>query len=137
MLVRGAESAKHGTMAEFPRIRITSGDPAVWTQRLRNDYGCRETSLRPEGYQPVAGRPDQIGARVAWEALQAAASACKTGELEAVITGPVFKTAMAEVGFDHPGQTEFFAAAWGGEPVMAFTGGRFRVALADLACAIY
>src|SRR5690606_1868965 len=28
------------------------------------------------------------------------------------------------------GQTEFFAASWGGEPTMAFCGGRLRVALA-------
>jgi 4-hydroxythreonine-4-phosphate dehydrogenase len=144
-------------MPEFPRIGIASGDPAgigpeivdrwmasdpeiegsvhlfgptIWTRRMGNDYGIRGTGLGPEGYRPVAGHPEQMGARIAWESLQAAAQACKAGDLDAVVTGPVSKAALAGVGFAYPGQTEFFAAAWGGEPVMAFTGGRLRVALA-------
>jgi 4-hydroxythreonine-4-phosphate dehydrogenase len=47
-----------------------------------------------------------------------------------VVTGPVSKTGLASVGFRHPGQTEFFAERWGGDPVMAFAGGRMTVALA-------
>jgi len=46
-----------------------------------------------------------------------------------VVTGPVSKAWLARVGYPHPGQTEFFAARWGGEPTMAFCGGRLRVAL--------
>ena len=34
-----------------------------------------------------------------------------------------------QIGYVFPGQTEFFAARWGGEPTMAFCGGRLRVAL--------
>jgi 4-hydroxythreonine-4-phosphate dehydrogenase len=37
---------------------------------------------------------------------------------------------MASVGYPFPGQTEFFAARWGGEPIMAFAGGRMSVVLA-------
>lgn len=144
-------------MSEFPRVGITSGDPAgigpevverwmasgpemdgsvhlfgptVWTRRVGNDYECRGTGLGPDDYRPVPGHPDRMGARIAWESLQAAARACQAGELDVVVTAPVSKAALAEVGFVHPGQTEFFADAWGGEPVMAFTGGRLRVALA-------
>jgi 4-hydroxythreonine-4-phosphate dehydrogenase len=42
----------------------------------------------------------------------------------------VSKAELAGVGYPYPGQTEFFAARWGGEPVMAFCGGRLRVVLA-------
>jgi 4-hydroxythreonine-4-phosphate dehydrogenase len=47
-----------------------------------------------------------------------------------VVTGPVSKECLARIGYPFPGQTEFFAARWGGEPVMAFCGGKLRVALA-------
>jgi 4-hydroxythreonine-4-phosphate dehydrogenase len=36
---------------------------------------------------------------------------------------------MKKAGFDFPGQSEFFAARWGGEPTMAFAGGQLRVVL--------
>ena len=119
-------------MASGPEIEgsVHLFGPTVWTRRLGSAYGCRGMGLGPDDYRPVAGHPDQMGARIAWESLQAAARACKAGELDAVVTGPVSKAALAEVGFVHPGQTEFFAEAWGGKPVMAFTGGRLRVALA-------
>jgi 4-hydroxythreonine-4-phosphate dehydrogenase len=42
----------------------------------------------------------------------------------------VSKAWLQKAGCAFPGQTEFFAARWGGEPVMAFCGGRLRVALA-------
>jgi 4-hydroxythreonine-4-phosphate dehydrogenase len=42
----------------------------------------------------------------------------------------VSKERLARIGYQYPGQTEFFAARWGGEPVMAFCGGRLRVVLA-------
>jgi len=41
----------------------------------------------------------------------------------------VSKDRLARIGYAYPGQTEFFAARWGGEPTMAFCGGRLRVVL--------
>jgi len=41
----------------------------------------------------------------------------------------VNKKGLASVGFVFPGQTEFFAARWTGEPVMAFAGGKMTVGL--------
>jgi 4-hydroxythreonine-4-phosphate dehydrogenase len=75
------------------------------------------------------GRPDGAGALVAWAALERAAAGCLAGEFSGVVTGPVSKERLARIGWDFPGQTEFFAARWGGEPTMAFCGGRLRVAL--------
>jgi len=93
--------------------------------------------LRPEqriavgepGYEAVPGRPDPDGARLAWAAMERAAAGCASGEFSGVVTGPVAKAELARVGFPHPGQTEFFASRWSGEPTMAFCGGRLRVAL--------
>jgi len=76
------------------------------------------------------GKPSVEGARVADAALRAAAAAAREGRVAGVVTGPVAKSWMARAGWHFPGQTEFFAAEWGGEPVMAFAGGRLRVVLA-------
>lgn len=76
------------------------------------------------------GRPSEAGARVADAALRAAAASARKGRVAGVVTGPVAKSWMARAGWHFPGQTEFFAAEWGGEPVMAFAGGRLRVVLA-------
>lgn len=76
------------------------------------------------------GQPDGDGALVAWAAMERAATGTKLGEFSGVVTGPVSKERLAAIGYPHPGQTEFFAARWGGDPVMCFCGGKLRVALA-------
>lgn len=83
-----------------------------------------------DGYAARPGRPDGESALVAWAALERAAAGGRAGEYAAVVTGPVSKERLAAIGFPFPGQTEFFAARWGGDPVMAFCGGQLRVALA-------
>ena len=105
-------------------------DPGRWLARLPHAGVFRGVAAGAPGFEPSPGRPDEAGARVADEALRAAAAAARAGRVAAVVTGPVAKSWMARVGWDFPGQTEFFAAEWGGEPVMAFTGGRLRVVLA-------
>jgi 4-hydroxythreonine-4-phosphate dehydrogenase len=52
------------------------------------------------------------------------------GEIDAVVTGPIHKYKMQSVGFDFPGQTEFFAARCREENyAMLLTGGALTVAL--------
>jgi len=83
-----------------------------------------------EDFAATPGKPDGDGALVAWAAMERAAAGTRLGEFSGVVTGPVSKERLAAIGYPHPGQTEFFAAQWGGEPVMCFCGGRLRVALA-------
>jgi 4-hydroxythreonine-4-phosphate dehydrogenase len=62
--------------------------------------------------------------------LRVAVEACLAGRARAIVTGPIHKARLARQGFPHPGHTEFLAALCGVEsPVMAFVGGRVRVAL--------
>lgn len=101
--------------------------PARWLGELPSaiekiPVGLEEFSLEP-------GQPSGESALVAWAALERAAAGCVSGEFGAVVTGPVSKERLAGIGWPFPGQTEFFAARWGGEPTMAFCGGRLRVAL--------
>ena len=83
-----------------------------------------------EDFVAKPGMPTADGALVAWAAMQRAAAGCAAGEFCGVVTGPVSKEWLGRVGYTWPGQTEFFAAQWGGEPVMAFCGGKLRVVLA-------
>lgn len=83
-----------------------------------------------EEFAAKPGQPNGEGALVAWAAMERAATGCKAGEFSGVVTGPVSKAALAAIGYEFPGQTEFFAAKWGGDPVMAFCGGKLRVVLA-------
>jgi len=82
-----------------------------------------------DAFMPIAGEPSEEGARVAFDALNAAASGCKIGKFSAVTTAPISKANMRKIGFEYPGQTEFFEAAWGGDAVMCFAGVKFLVSL--------
>jgi 4-hydroxythreonine-4-phosphate dehydrogenase len=101
--------------------------PAKWLQRLPGHP--ERIAVGPADYEAVPGEPDEAGARLALAAMELAAAGCREKRFSGVVTGPVSKAQLAGVGFAFPGQTEFFAARWGCEPVMAFCGGRLRVAL--------
>jgi 4-hydroxythreonine-4-phosphate dehydrogenase len=60
-------------------------------------------------YRP--GQPDQAGAALALHSLQFATTLARSGAASGIITGPVAKSALAQVGFTFPGQTEFLAHA--------------------------
>lgn len=102
--------------------------PARWLETLTPP--AVKVAVGLDGFAATPGRPDGDGALVAWAAMERAAQGCAAGEFSAVITGPISKERLASIGYPFPGQTEFFAARWGGEPVMAFCGGRLRVVLA-------
>ena len=102
--------------------------PALWLGTL--DTAAAKIPVGLEEFAATPGHPTGEGALVAWAALERAASGCKSGEFAGAVTGPVSKEWLARIGYGFPGQTEFFAARWGGEPVMAFCGGRLRVVLA-------
>lgn len=102
--------------------------PARWLETL--DTAATRIPVGLEEFRATPGQPDGEGALVAWAAMERAAAGCAAGEFSGVVTGPISKERLAAIGYVFPGQTEFFAARWGGEPVMAFSGGRLRVVLA-------
>jgi len=102
--------------------------PARWLETL--PAAAQRVAVGLEDFAVTPGQPDGDGALVAWGAMERAAEGCKTGEFSGVVTAPVSKARLAAIGYPFPGQTEFFAARWGGDPVMCFCGGKLRVALA-------
>jgi 4-hydroxythreonine-4-phosphate dehydrogenase len=76
------------------------------------------------------GAPTPDSARGALVAMEEAASLANSGEINAVVTGPIHKARMADIGFEFPGQTEFFAVRSGATNyAMLLTGGTITVAL--------
>jgi len=57
------------------------------------------------------GRPHSAGAKLALASLEEATRLAIAGEAAGVVTAPVSKALLAEVGFKHPGQTEYLAHA--------------------------
>jgi 4-hydroxythreonine-4-phosphate dehydrogenase len=76
------------------------------------------------------GKPSRESALAAARALEMAATLTRRGDLDAIVTGPIHKARMSEVGFTFPGQTEFFAERCGVKNfAMCLTGGKLTVAL--------
>lgn len=75
------------------------------------------------------GQPSRAGAEQALASLSLAVGLARQGAASGVVTGPVSKARLAEVGFRMPGQTEFVASACGVDPrdaVMLLAGPSLR-----------
>ena len=59
------------------------------------------------------GAPSRAGAELALASLTEATEQARNRDCSGLVTAPIAKSLLAEVGFDHPGQTEFVAAACG------------------------
>lgn len=124
----------------MPRILITLGDPAgigpeVIAKALASgklpvgfDY-----EILGDASAGTPGKPDIRSAESAFHALQQSVDRLKAGTADAVVTGPVSKESLQSVGFSYPGQTEFFAAAFGVKDFgMLLTGDTLTVGLATI-----
>ena len=120
-----------------PRIGITLGDcagigPEIVDLALNSNRITRTAECKVIGKYPGSrpGNPTAETARAAAVALEEAVTLARRGELDAIVTGPVHKARMYEVGFKFPGQTEFFAERCGVKNfAMCLTGGKITVAL--------
>ncbi len=65
------------------------------------------------GAPVTPGRPTNEGARNALDSLETAVGLARSGAAAAVVTGPVSKSRLYDIGFTHPGQTEFVAERCG------------------------
>jgi 4-hydroxythreonine-4-phosphate dehydrogenase len=119
------------------RIGITLGDcagigPEIVELALRSGRIPDSTEYVVLGRQPNCkpSEPTNETACAAAAALEEGVTLARRGELEAIVTGPVHKARMYEVGFRFPGQTEFFAERCGVKDfAMCLTGGKLTVAL--------
>lgn len=103
---------------------------APWGQAMADQLGLRYETVGDSDFFVQLGTPSIEGAGLALAAMECAAAGCREGRFRGVVTGPVSKHWLQQAGFVFPGQTEFFANAWGGDPTMAFVGKELRVVLA-------
>src|SRR6266536_1999964 len=120
-----------------PRIGITLGDCAgigreIVDLALKSGRVAQAADYKTIGKYPdcTPGHPTAETARAAAAALEEAVTLARRGELDAIVTGPVHKARMYNVGFRFPRQTEFFAERCGVKNfAMCLTGGKLTVAL--------
>jgi len=125
------------TSRKKPRIGITLGDcagigPEIVQLALKSDRLAKSAEYKIVGKYPdcALGKPTAETTCAAAAALEEAVTLARRSELDAIVTGPVHKARMHEVGFRFPGQTEFFAERCGVKKfAMCLTGGRLTVAL--------
>src|SRR6266568_808572 len=118
-----------------PRIGITLGDcagigPEIVETALKSGRVPKSAAYKTIGKYPdcTPGHPTAETARAA--ALEEAVTRGRRGELDASVTGPIHKARMYDVGFQFPGQTEFFVERCGVKNfAMCLTGGKITVAL--------
>lgn len=114
-----------------PKDQLTVLGPDHWVQALQKQHPHLAVEpVGPHNFPLTPGAPSVEGANVALAAMERAATGTRSGHFDAVVTAPVSKLWLQKAGYPFPGQTEFFADCWGGQPVMAFAGGKLRVALA-------
>jgi 4-hydroxythreonine-4-phosphate dehydrogenase len=125
------------TCATLKRIGITLGDPAgIGPEIVR---AALTSGRLPKSADYIVfgkyadwslGKPTHETARAAADALEEAVSLARSGAIDAIVSGPIHKARMYEIGFKFPGQTEFFAARCGVENfAMLLTGGKITVGL--------
>jgi 4-hydroxythreonine-4-phosphate dehydrogenase len=124
----------------MPRILITLGDPAgigpevvdkaMSSGKLPESFSFDLLGDRSAG---IPGKPDRRSAAAALAALEEAVTQLKLGHADAVVTGPVCKDNLQAIGFPFPGQTEFFASAFGVRDFgMLLTGNTLTIGLATI-----
>ena len=133
-------------MAPRPRLAVTLGDP----RGIGPEVVAKALSLGPlpadvvvlgngeRGAEPSAAPPSpaprplrpEVAGRIAGEAVEEAVRLALTGEVDAIVTGPVHKHALHLAGYRYPGLTEMVGHLAGDvEAAMMLATGTLRVVL--------
>ncbi|MBR0551624.1 4-hydroxythreonine-4-phosphate dehydrogenase PdxA [Stakelama marina] len=112
-------------VADTPVRRIDSPEQAasVFDEAIPVLPVDSSSEIRP-------GNPDRDGARCALQSLELAVGLTRSHAAGALVTGPVAKHRLYDIGFTHPGQTEFVAERCGvsrDNAVMMLAGPTLRV----------
>ncbi|MDK3159610.1 4-hydroxythreonine-4-phosphate dehydrogenase PdxA [Kamptonema cortianum] len=123
-----------------PVIGITLGDvagigpeiveKALASGKLDQRFLYRVILHESRPAQIAPGRISKVAAQFALESLEEGVRLARAGQIAALVTAPVNKTALKKVGFKFPGQTEFLAARCGTKKfAMMLCSDKLRVAL--------
>ncbi|MEM6822568.1 MAG: 4-hydroxythreonine-4-phosphate dehydrogenase PdxA, partial [Verrucomicrobiota bacterium] len=130
-----------------PAIALTLGEPAgigpevafLALKQFKRRYKNIDVRLLGDSSLGQPGCPSKKTARSALQALQESARLAKSGEVRAIVNAPVSKEWLQKVGFKFPGQTEFYANAFGlkNEGVtMLMASSKITIALVTTHCSL-
>ncbi len=112
-------------ISDIPPIKITEPNEA----RDAFNHGLPVFDIH-HGEKSTLGVPTLDGAQCALHALEVACGLARSGDAGAIITAPVSKSQLYQVGFRYPGQTEFVSERCGiarENAVMMLAGPSLRV----------
>jgi 4-hydroxythreonine-4-phosphate dehydrogenase len=113
------------------KIKLQKGTPA--SEAISGVFVRSLTSLKPNDFK--AGNPSRKAASSTILHLSAAIDAVKQQQAAAIVTAPIQKEKLTQVGFKHPGHTEFLAAKTGAKRfAMMLAGDRLKVTLVTIHC---
>lgn len=116
--------------------RLKAIDPDLPIQEIQNP--SEAISVFPDALpvypidlaeEPILGTLNPKNGAAVLESIKRAVDFCMTGESKGMVTNPIHKAALYNVGFDYPGHTEFIAALCGKNetPAMMLTAKDLRV----------
>lgn len=112
------------------RVRLREGPPVgpgIWLRSL--------TALAPIDTKP--GRPSKRAAESTLAHLTAAVDDTYAGRAAALVTAPIHKERLSQIGFAYPGHTEYLAARTKAKRfAMMLAGDRLKVTLVTIHCAL-
>ncbi len=116
-----------------PEVVIAAlNDPRTKTF-LGNDISIRIIGNTVPPWNISLGEPNLITAQASLDALEESVRLANAREIDAIVTAPVAKGWLHQVGFNYPGQTEFFANRLHCEDhAMCLTGSSLTVALVTI-----
>lgn len=128
-------------------LAVTIGDPAGVGPEIVAHILAREAELGLPPLRVVGepgsplrpGQPDRASAQCALDALGQAVAMVRSGECSALVTGPVAKSAIAQIDPNFVGQTEFLADACGlprEDAVMMLAGPSLKTVPMTVHCAL-
>ena len=120
-----------GLAIDVVRVLQPSDAGEVWPDAIPV-LGTLDCDYRP-------GHPEETGAHLALNSLVEATSRAALGEASGLVTAPISKSELAQVGFTQPGQTEFLADAFGRpreDAVMMLAGPSLRAVPLTVHCAL-
>lgn len=116
-------------LAPFFAVGDASAVEAVWNGPVARITDPSQAALAFSDALPVIevvdagaidpGRPNAEGARCALASLEMALGLARSDTSSGLVTGPISKICFYEIGFTHPGQTEFVAERCGISPANA------------------
>lgn len=98
------------------------------------DHALPVLPLPRQGPPPVKGKPHPDNARVTLQSIDKAIELARDQFVAGIVTNPINKSVLYDIGFNSPGHTEYIAEQLNiiHEPVMLLIAGRLRVALATI-----